>query len=70
MKRLAAVLIAGLLLAGCAPSPAPSPSPSTDAEVAACMEARGYPLDKPANEIEGFTMDGMRAAAEACGLDD
>lgn len=34
------------------------------------MEARGYPLDKPANEIEGFTMDGMRAAAEACGLDD
>ena len=33
------------------------------------MDARGYPLDKPADEIDGFTMDGLREAAEACGLD-
>lgn len=68
MKRVAVALLA-LALAGCASQPAPTPSPSTDAEIAACMEARGYPLDKPANEIEGFTMDGMREAAKACGLE-
>jgi hypothetical protein len=45
-------------------------SPATEEErVAACMEQQGYPLDKPANEIEGFTMDGLREASKACGLD-
>lgn len=70
MKRIAA-LAAGalvLVLAGCG-SPEPSPSPSTDAEIAACMEEHGYPLDKAAKDTEGFTMEGLREASEDCGLD-
>lgn len=43
--------------------------PLTEQErVAACMEEHGYPLDRPANEIDGFTMEGLRAAGEACNL--
>lgn len=69
MKRTAAVAAALLVLtmSGCA-APEPTPTPSTDAEIAACMEERGYPLDKPADETEGFTMEGLREASEACGL--
>ena len=69
MKRLVVLLLATLALAGCSMRPEPTPSPTTEAEIAACMDARGYPLDKPADEIDGFTMDGLREAAEACGLD-
>lgn len=69
MKRVAVALLTVLALAGCTSQPTPTPTPSTDAEIAACMEARGYPLDKPANETEGFTMDGLREAAKACGLE-
>ncbi|WKT89807.1 hypothetical protein QYR02_02515 [Microbacterium maritypicum] len=70
MKRTAVVSSALLVLAlaGCG-SPEPAPTPSTDAERAACMEAEGYPLDKPVNEVEGFTLEGMREAAAKCGLE-
>lgn len=45
-------------------------APQTEEErVAACMEEQGYPLDARADEIEGFTMEGMREASAACGLD-
>jgi len=44
-------------------------APTEEERVAACMDAHGYPLDKPANEVEGFTIEGMRAAATACGMD-
>lgn len=44
-------------------------NPMTEEErIAACMESHGYALDKPANEVEGFTIEGMREAAKACGL--
>lgn len=57
-----------LALAGCS-TPAPVPTPTTDEQIAACMEAEGYPLEKPANEVEGFTMEGMHEAADKCGLE-
>ena len=70
MKRTAAIASALLILAlaGCG-SPEPKPTPSTEAEVRACMEEQGYPIDKPAAETEGFTMEGLREAGELCNLD-
>lgn len=61
---LAAVAIIGILILNSLNSPA-----TEEQRIAACMEAEGYPLDKPANEVEGFTVEGMREAAVKCGLD-
>lgn len=59
---LAAVLVVGILILSSMNAP-------TDEErVAACMESHGYPLDKPAEDVEGFTLEGMRAAAAECGM--
>lgn len=68
MKRTAAVAAAILLLstAGCG-SPGPKPTPSTEAEVRACMEEQGYPLDEPVN-ANGGTVEGSRKAAELCNV--
>ncbi|KQR43443.1 hypothetical protein ASF87_16770 [Microbacterium sp. Leaf161] len=60
---LAAVLVVGILILNSVNTP------TEEERVAACMAERGYPLDKPANETEGFTMEGLREASEACGLD-
>ena len=60
---LAALVVVGVLILNSINAP------TEDERVAACMEAHGYPLDKPANEVEGFTLDGMRQASAACGLD-
>lgn len=62
---LVAVAIIGVLILNSLNEPR-----TAEERAAACMEAEGYPLDMPAKEIEGFTMDGMRAAAEKCGLDE
>lgn len=57
---LAALIVVGILILNSVNAP------SDDERVAACMEAHGYPLDKTADEIEGFTMEGMREATKAC----
>lgn len=57
-----------LALAGCG-SPEPKPTPSTEAEVRACMEEQGYPVDQVAAENEDFTLEGLRKAGELCNLD-
>ncbi|MFD8768463.1 hypothetical protein [Microbacterium oxydans] len=62
---LVAVAIIGILILNSLNNPA-----TEEERIAACMEARGYPLDKPANEVEGFTIEGMREAAKVCGLSD
>lgn len=62
---LVAVAIIGILILNSLNAPA-----TEEERVAACMEAHGYPLDKPADEVEGFTMEGLREASAACGLDD
>lgn len=60
---LVAVLIVGVMILNSVNAP------STEDRQAACMEEQGYPLDVPPKDIEGFTMDGLREASEACGLD-
>jgi len=60
---LAALVVVGVLILNS------MNAPTEEERVAACMEAHGYPLEKTADEIEGFTMEGMREATKACALD-
>lgn len=69
MKRTAALASVLLIvtMAGCG-SPGPKPEPSTEAEVRACMEEQGYPLDETLEE-SGGTFEGLHEAGELCNID-